>query len=202
MLQAPLSEPSFAARLHGEIRRDRPLIVTAAEAEAARFDDTCPVLVTGMGKVRAAMELTRALSTARPRAIVNLGTAGALKDGLNGIVEVSRVVQHDLPDDVLHQLSGTHHGRPLTISPHPGATLATGDAFIADGRTRRQLAAHADLVDMEGYAIASVAERFALPVRIVKYVSDRADESAQRSWPEAAAAASDVLADWIREHLA
>ncbi|WP_394427898.1 nucleosidase [Streptomyces sp. SGAir0957] len=203
MLQAPLSEASFTARLHGEIRTGRPLIVTAAEAEAARFDATCPVLVTGMGKVRAAMELTRALSSAqaRPRAIVNLGTAGALKDTLSGIVEVSRVIQHDLPDDVLHQLSGAHYGRPLTISPSPGATLATGDAFIADGRARTRLAEHADLVDMEGYAIASVAERFGVPVRIVKYVSDQADESAQRAWPDAAAEASGVLADWIREHL-
>ncbi|MET9498799.1 nucleosidase [Streptomyces sp. NPDC006552] len=202
MLQAPQCEASFAARLRGEIRTDQPLIVTAAEAEAARFDGTWPVLITGMGKVRAAMELTRVLSSARPRVIVNLGTAGALRDSLSGIVEVSRVIQHDLPDGVLHRLSGAHYGRPLTISPHPGATLATGDAFVADGRTRAHLAERADLVDMEGYAIATVAERFALPVRIVKYVSDHADESAQRAWPQAAAAASDVLAGWIRRHLA
>lgn len=201
MLFSPEAAPSFTVPLRGEIRPDRPLIVTAAEAEAARFDDTFPVLITGMGKVRAAMELTLALSSARPREIVNLGTAGALKASLSGLLEVSRVIQHDLPDDVLRRLSGVSYGRPLTLRPETGPTLATGDAFVTDGRVRDLLAERADLVDMEGYAIASVAERFGVPVRIVKYVSDRADEAAEAAWPEAAAAASDVLAHWIRDHL-
>ncbi|MEW1648191.1 nucleosidase [Streptomyces sp. NPDC091219] len=202
MLLAPLPETSFTGRLRGEIRPDRPLLVVAAEAEAARFDDTFPLLITGMGKVRAAMELTLALSSARPREVVNVGTAGALKDSPNAVVEVARVIQHDLPDDVLHQLSGAYYGSPLTVRPGPGLTLATGDSFIADSRTRTLLAERADLVDMEGYAVASVAQRFGLPVRIVKYVSDQADESAATAWPDAAATASGVLADWIGRHLA
>jgi adenosylhomocysteine nucleosidase len=200
LLPAP-PEAAFTARLRGRIRPDLPLIVTAAEAEAARFDDALPVLITGMGKVCAAVELAWALSSARPQEIVNVGTAGSLGGSLTGVVEVSRVIQHDLPDEVLHRLSGVHHGRPLTVRPDPGPTLATGDSFVADGRTRALLAERADLVDMEGYAIASVAERFGLPVRIVKYVSDQADELAERAWPEAAAVASGVLADWMRRHL-
>ncbi|MFI1505296.1 nucleosidase [Streptomyces sp. NPDC020597] len=175
--------------------------MTAAEAEATHFDDSLPVLITGMGKVRASVELAWALSSARPREIVNLGTAGSLGGSLSGAVEVSRVIQHDLRDEVLHRLSGVCYGRPLTVRSEPGPTLATGDCFVADGRTRTLLAERADLVDMEGYAIASVAERFGLPVRIVKYVSDQADESAERAWPEAAAVASGVLADWMRRHL-
>ncbi|MEU8693740.1 nucleosidase [Streptomyces sp. NPDC048665] len=201
MQLSPLPEASFTARLRGAVRPDRPLIVVAAEAEAACFDDTFPVLVTGMGKVRAAVELTLALSSARPREIVNVGTAGSLRDLPCGVVEVSQVIQHDLPDEVLHRLSGVHYSRPLTVRPEPGPTLATGDAFVADGRTRALLAERADLVDMEGYAIAAVAERFGVPVRIVKYVSDQADESAEREWPEAAAVASGALADWMRRHL-
>ena len=63
----------------------RPLLVCALPAEAAHLHaGDLPVLITGLGKVEAAVSVTRALSTARPAFIVNLGTAGALRDGLTG----------------------------------------------------------------------------------------------------------------------
>jgi adenosylhomocysteine nucleosidase len=39
-----------------------------------------------------------------------------------------------------------------------------------------------DVVDMELYAIAKVCERFCIPWRAFKYVSDRADENAATDW--------------------
>src|SRR3712207_8189119 len=42
----------------------------------------------------------------------------------------------------------------------------------------RSLAQRAHLVDMEGYAVAYAASELGVPVRLVKHVSDNADDSA------------------------
>lgn len=198
----PAADPVFRPRLCGEIRGDRPLIVAAVEEEAARLDDRFPVLITGMGKVNAATALAVTLSGGEPPGeIVNLGTAGALKEGFHGLHVISRVLQHDLDTTLLHTLSGRVYGAPLTVAKAPGPTLATGDTFVTDPVVRDRLAEEADLVDMEGYAIVAVARRLGVPVRVVKYVSDQADESASTTWPEAVDHAAGVLAGWVDTHL-
>jgi adenosylhomocysteine nucleosidase len=49
-----------AVDLRGRIRPDRPLLVTATEEEAQFLTDGLPVLVTGVGKVNAAVSLAAA----------------------------------------------------------------------------------------------------------------------------------------------
>ncbi|MFG2479636.1 nucleosidase [Streptomyces fagopyri] len=199
----PVTDHAFSPRLIGEIRSDRPLIVAAVEQEAARLDDRFPLLVTGMGKVNAAAALALTLSRGeRPGEIVNLGTAGALKEGLPGVHEISRVVQHDFDTALLHRISGRVYGAPLTVGAGRGPTLATGDTFVTDSAVRDRLALEADLVDMEGYAVATVAQHLNIPVRLVKFVSDSADEDARTTWPEALDHAAGILAGWVAEHLA
>ncbi|MEU1535121.1 nucleosidase [Streptomyces fagopyri] len=198
----PVTDHAFSPRLIGEIRSDRPLIVAAVEQEAARLDGRFPLLVTGMGKVNAAAALALALAQGeRPGEIVNLGTAGALKEGLAGVHEISRVVQHDFDTALLHRISGRVHGAPLTVGAGRGPTLATGDTFVTDSAVRDRLALEADLVDMEGYAVATVAQHLDIPVRLVKFVSDSADEDARTTWPEALDHAAGILAGWVAEHL-
>ncbi|MFD8421100.1 nucleosidase [Streptomyces sp. NPDC059466] len=200
----PVTDHAFGPRLIGEVRSDRPLIVAAVEQEAARLDDRFPLLVTGMGKVNAAAALALTLSGGeRPAGIVNLGTAGALKEGLpGGVHEISRVVQHDLDTALLHRISGRVYGAPLTVGADRGPTLATGDTFVTDSAVRERLALEADLVDMEGYAVATVAQHLNIPVRLVKFVSDSADEDAHTTWPEALDHAAGILAGWVEEHIA
>ena len=56
------------ARLHGEIRADRPLLVVALEIEALSLHvHRLPILVTGLGKVNAAASLAVTLALDRPR---------------------------------------------------------------------------------------------------------------------------------------
>ncbi|WP_345709846.1 hypothetical protein [Kitasatospora paranensis] len=64
------------------------------------------------------------------------------------------------------------------------------------------MALTADLVDMEGYAIATVAGRAGVPVRLVKHVSDEAGDGAARSWRESVDGCAKILAAWVDEHLA
>jgi adenosylhomocysteine nucleosidase len=75
--------------------------------------------------------------------------------------------------------------------------LATGDSFIGDTEVRRQLAAEAHLVDMEGYAVAWAARAAGVPVRLVKLVSDTADDSAMRTWSETVGEHAKALAGWV-----
>ena len=52
---------------------------------------------------------------------------------------------------------------------------------------------------MEGYAVAYACQRLGVPVRLVKHVSDAADESAL-DWPAVVDASARVLGEWVAEH--
>jgi len=192
-------------RLIGEIDPARPLLVVAVAEEAAHLGAGLPVLLTGMGKVNAAVAVASVLAGAvRPASVVNLGTAGALKPGWSGTHEVRTVLQHDLDAAVLHLLTGEDVGVEIDLSPDPaapGPVLATGDLFVSDEDARRRLAERADLVDMEGFAVAAAVRAAGLPVRLVKHVSDEAGEGAAKTWRESVDDCARVLAGWVRENL-
>ena len=191
----------MAMELLGEITTDRPLLVLAVE-EAQFLDTDLPVLLTGLGKVNAAVALATVLARGpRPSHIVNLGTAGALRPGWTGTHVIGTVIQHDLDTDLLYTLTGETYGAALTLNPDDGPILATGDTFVADEAAREFLAARAHLVDMEGYALAAAAAQAGVPIRIVKHVSDDAGEGAVKSWRESVADCARVLADWTTRHV-
>lgn len=191
-----------AMQLIGTVAPDRPLLVLAVAEEAAHLRTDHPVLLTGMGKVNATAALATVLARGpHPTEVVNLGTAGALRPGLEGTThEVGTVLQHDLDTAVLRTLTGHSYGDPLTVAP-TGVTLATGDLFVTEPAARDRLAALAHLVDMEGYALATVAQRAGLPVRLVKHVSDEAGEGAARAWRESVDDCAKLLATWVNDNL-
>ncbi|WP_212827091.1 nucleosidase [Catellatospora sp. TT07R-123] len=183
--------------LTGAIRPDLPLLAVALPEEAEHLNSPYPVLLTGVGKVQAALSVTRALAAGpRPREIINLGTAGALHPGLTGIHLVSRVVQHDFDSSGITALTGHTFGAPIDLAGQ-GPVLATGDVFVSDPQLRAALARSAALVDMEGYAVAAAASAFGVPVRLVKQVSDEADGQAFRSWNAAVSECSKALGAWL-----
>lgn len=189
-------------RLHRSISRDRPLLVVALKEEATHLHALdLPILVTGAGKVNAAVAVATTIGEQRPHSLINLGTAGALRPGLTGTHVIARVTQHDLDDAALFSLTGLHFGEPIDLETS-GLTLATGDAFIADPAVRDRLAQHADLVDMEAYAIARAATAARLPITIVKQVSDEASSEAATSWSESVDACAEQLGAWVRANVA
>ena len=189
-------------RLHRSISPDRPLLVVALEEEATHLHSLgLPILITGAGKVNAAVAVATTIGEQRPHSLINLGTAGALRPGLTGSHVIARVTQHDLDDAALFSLTGLHFGEPIDVATS-GLTLATGDTFIADPAVRDRLAQHADLVDMEAYAIARAASAALLPLTIVKQVSDEASSEAATSWIESVDACAQKLAAWARENIA
>jgi adenosylhomocysteine nucleosidase len=180
----------------------RPLVVAATRAEAAYVPAGVEVVVTGLGKTAAAVATARALARMNNLddvQVINLGTAGALKDGLEGLHEPGTVLNHDINADAIRALGYDPHER-LVVPSGDSTVLASGDVFVTDPAVRARLALTADLVDMEGYAVAYAAQQFGVPVHLVKHVSDNADESAL-DWPQLVDASAHVLGGWLSAYL-
>ncbi|HSV38667.1 MAG TPA: nucleosidase [Nocardioidaceae bacterium] len=174
------------------------LVVLATKAEAAHVPTGLRTVITGLGKTAAAVATTRAILEERPSLVINVGSAGALRDGLHGLFEIGRVLNHDMSADIVRTL-GYDPREWLTVSDHE-TVLASGDVFVTDPVVRERLALQAHLVDMEGYAVAYACHELGVPLRMVKHVSDQADESAM-DWPDLVELSAKAIGAWLEGNL-
>ena len=175
----------------------RYLVVAATTAEAAHVPADLSLVITGMGKTAAAVATARALAEYDDLAgltVLNIGSAGSLRPGLAGVFEPGVVLNHDLSADVVRGLGYDPQER-LDVGDSD-VVLASGDVFVSDPMVRDRLAERAHLVDMEGYA----AREAGVAVRLVKHVSDGADECAM-DWPTLAEVSAVQLGRWLRENV-
>lgn len=184
------------------------LLVAALASELSAFpaeegfSDALPGfdrLVTGPGKLQATYALTMALSRRTYEEVVVVGTAGAIDPDLDADVhEVGTAIQHDVTD--IDGIVGQHVSLPARVSTgRDGVVIATGDHFVDDAEataTIRPLGAV--LVDMETYAYIWVAQRFGVPIRVLRAVSDRAEDGALTDWKAALDRCSRQLRERIR----
>jgi adenosylhomocysteine nucleosidase len=177
-----------------------PLVVVALRQEAAHLAGV-DVVLTGIGKVAAAVAVSAAIAERQPSRVLNIGSAGALRDGLDGIHRIGRVVEHDVDHAALSALIGEPLSGEIVLDHDEPTILATGDAFVADAAVRRALAARAHLVDMEGYAVARACQAAGVPCDLVKVVSDTASEGAARSWQDQMDAIARQITDAVAQHL-
>jgi len=160
------------------------LFVMAAPAEygpalRARIDP----LITGIGPVEGAVQLTAALAgMARlPHLIVSLGSAGSARLNQAEVYQVTAVAYRDMDASPL----GFEKGRtplldlpvrvdlPLRVEGIAGATLSTG-ANIVSGAAYDAIAE--DMVDMETFAHLRAAQHFRIPLIGLRGISDGAAE--------------------------
>jgi len=174
------------------------LVVSAVAGEARYVPAGVPVVVSGVGKTAAAVATARALAErdTSDLVVLNVGTTGALRDGLSGLYLPSEVVNHDINSDAVRTL-GLDPQETLHVEGGDGTVLASGDVFVTDPVVRRRLAERADLVDMEAYGVVYACREYGVPVRVVKHVSDSADETAL-DWPALIDASAKVLGEWVR----
>ncbi|WP_394279736.1 nucleosidase [Microbacterium sp.] len=179
------------------------LLVAALDSELVAFPaelEGFDRLVTGAGKLRAAYALTRALDAASYDEIVVVGTAGSVDPSITGVHEVVAAIQHDVSD--VAGIAGQHVSLPprVTVGEREGTVIATGDHFVDDAETVaaiRELGGV--LVDMETYAYIWVAQQFGTPIRVLKAVSDNAQDDAITDWRATVAACSAQLRNRVRE---
>ncbi len=179
--------------------RDDVLVVAATAAEARYVPAGLPLLLTGIGKVAAAAAVAHALADRPDRdaqvTVVNIGSAGALHDGLDGLHLPGAVINHDLSAELIRSL-GVDITDRIEIPGGDDVVLATGDSFIADPHERAALAPRAALVDMEGFAVAWACRQAGVRCRLVKHVSDNADAGAL-SWAETIERSAVALGAWL-----
>ena len=161
------------------------VIALADELHGVMDDLPYPVLQCGVGKVNAAATLATTLSREPVDLVLNYGSAGGISPRAQGLIEIAEVMQRDMNAEPLAPRGRTPFeacsGR--LASGQPGPLCATGDSFV----TLRDEWLHqqgVDLVDMELFAIAKVCERFKVPWRSFKFISDRADGNAADDWQQ------------------
>lgn len=168
------------------------LVVIALHGEAAGVFEAAgvPVLYCGVGKVNAAIALTRELMryslAQRPMPLVlNFGSAGSRRHAPGSLVGCREFVQRDMDVSGLGFAKGTTPFDPAPVAlifarvflDLPEGLCGSGDSFATQ-------ASEVDcaVVDMEAYALAKACWMLRAPFGCAKYVSDGADHTAAEDW--------------------
>ena len=183
------------------------------------------ILQGGIGKVNSAICVTLLLTNYDIEYVINIGSAGGLKDYQNvgDVVISSHVSYHDvdltafgrpmgeLPElpvfipadenlvnkakDILHKMN-IHENVGLIVS---------GDQFIAGGAVAERIKenfGNVSAVEMEGAAMAQTAYLNEIPYVVLRAISDKADGSADLSYEEflpiAAKNASSMVEEFVK----
>jgi adenosylhomocysteine nucleosidase len=187
------------------------LVAMALPAESAGVFQLAgvDVLFTGVGKVNAAISLTRRLARLRregrgPPLVVNFGTAGSTRIPARTLVACRRFVDRDMDVGALGFAPGVTPldelppmlEFPAVFADLPEAICGTGDSFATTDHGPA-----CDVVDMEAFALAKACRIEGAGFACAKYVSDGADEHAARHWKENVAGAAGRFLELYRELL-
>ena len=197
--------------LAATMREAQPLIDRLAARHAGdepfptyRFAGEGPggvIVVSGMGAALAADAAEHLISARGATEVVNVGICGALSDTVEPcrLLRIAAVIDGDLPAD-----AAIAHPLPPVAGPCralPTATLASVTEPVFQDDRRAALAAAADVVDMEGFAVAQVCRRHEIPLTMLKAVSDLADPNGKADIQTNIDALSARLADVVAAEL-
>jgi 4-hydroxybenzoate polyprenyltransferase len=154
------------------------------------------VVISGMGPPQAAAASRYAVEDCGATRVVNLGICGALDQAAEPglLYRIAEVAAGDAPPET-GALPMLRLDAPGPWARLPSARLVSVGTPVFGGDARARLASHAELVDMEGFAVAETCLRLQVPCQLIKGVTDRADaagrEALQRNLPRLAAALAD-----------
>ena len=182
------------------------LIVCALEQEVnGKLDGVLPdprqIIYTGVGKVNATGQLTERLHTSylsflpeMPKLVINYGTAGSIDLPIGELVDCTKFIQRDMDVTPLgfqnYETPWGNRNISFLTTTLDGISCGTGDSFVM-APDPWFVTADIDCVDMEGYALAYVAQQYGIPFRSFKYISDMADENAADEWANNVAAGAE-----------
>lgn len=136
------------------------------------------MVISGIGKVNAAMATQYACMKFEPVRILNLGAAGATHESEEPgrIYNIEKTVE---PDRLHLRTNSPYIQYPDSLQGFDKAILATQDKGIIDVETFRELAPLAGLVDMEGASIVQASQRFEKKCLLFKFVTDTPSHAGQ-----------------------
>ena len=183
------------------------IILSAIEPEIRSLDTEYEIILTGVGKVNAALSAFKTIRERKPDLIINFGTAGSLKKNVSGLVDCKYFVQRDMDSRPLGAELGqtpfeTDPPRIIETPDHPINTInmnlvcATGDSFV-----QSEIGLKADVVDMEAYAIAKICYLESIPFACFKFISDFADNSAANDFSENVKSAGKIFSEYLSKQL-
>jgi adenosylhomocysteine nucleosidase len=169
----------------------RTVVVMALRLESAGVFEAAgvPVLYCGVGKVNAAIALTKALSSYALGGqdmplVVNFGSAGSRCHPAGTLVACHEFVQRDMDVRALGFALGVtpYDEAPSRLSFDPVFHLPAAICGSGDSFATTEVDADCAVLDMEAYALAKVCWRENAKFACVKYVTDGADTSAADDW--------------------
>ena len=166
-----------------------PLVVCALRDELKVKSNKVNLLYTGVGKINAAISMTRyLLKNSIPEYVINFGTAGSKIIPVGEMVDCTKFIQRDMDatglgfekyetpyDEKIPRVIDFSFFKKNPINSH--LTCATGDSFVNTSDLHI-----GDVVDMEAYALAKVCFKNKIPFISFKYISDGADIDANIDW--------------------
>ena len=177
------------------------LVLTALESElkAARAPQGVEVRYCGVGKVNTAIATTVALLETKPTLVVNYGTCGKITENLHGLLDIARVVQRDMMAMPLAPRGVTPlcDDASVLASGFGVHVCGTGDSFVTSVDPWL-IENGVDVVDMELFAIAQACQRFGVPWRAFKFITDDANDEAHEHWTANVANGEDLFWEALR----
>jgi len=171
-------------RINGKIYNNI-LLVFALESEAGKEFDNFNKVFVGIGKVKATYNLTKAIQKSNPDLIINLGTAGSTTFDRGSVVNCNQFIQRDMDVRALgfQKFETPFSDEPIlleygsNIENLPNGICGSGDQFEIE-----HINPEYNVIDMEAFALAKVAELEGIDFLCLKYISDDADGNAADDW--------------------
>lgn len=138
---------------------------------------------TGVGKVRAAMKMMRAICEHHPDMVINFGTAGTSNHEIGDIIVCNRFIDRDLRkvkfDGVISEIDFDKDECQCAFIPDnvSWGICNTGDSFVTES-----VDIEGDVIDMEAYGEADACRDMNVPFLSVKYVTDVVGRNSWQDW--------------------
>ena len=179
------------------------LIITALESELKReaLPSGVEIVYSGIGKINATITCIKAIHQYAPKQIINFGTAGKINPGLQGLLDIGKVIQRDMNTEPLAPRGQTPFcNKPAEYLSSGQFLCGTGDSFVTTRDPWLQ-SQRVDVVDMELFAIAAVAHQHQIPWQSFKYITDDANESSGNDWQEKVSHGQDLFIHRLQQIL-
>jgi adenosylhomocysteine nucleosidase len=177
------------------------IVALEDELESKYLSSHIPVIYSGIGKVNASIATFKAILEFSPRLIINYGTVGKITKDLTGLITIGSVLQRDMIAEPLSPRGTVPFSKKPNIhsSVLEGHLCGTGDSFVTkqdDWLIENQV----DVVDMELFAIASVAHEHQVDWLSYKFISDEANEASGKEWSKQVNQGQQLFLEKLKYH--